>query len=290
MQPVKNARHFLCQQSEVIFTKKTASSSLAKLSRIKFKFVNFHHNIVGPEWSTGGFALADPRHHIHFFRSGSAQITHEGVTTEMKPGYAYWTPCNLPVSRHCEATFEEFILTCNCEMIDGIDLFQDWPERRHLCVGPWDMDSLPLAWSEAPLSLNTLMQLQGQLYQWVGQYFGGLDAIIAHHALMFSRYANVFNWSESRLGANLRVAELAGIHGTSLQAFTTAFTRDLGISPKAYLNQRLNQEACQLIVNTNWTIKAIAKHLGFDDQYYFSRFFTKMNDLSPINYRRMFHL
>lgn len=287
--PVNTSGRSCCWKSDVLFTDRSASSILAKLERIKFKFNNFHHNVVGPEWSTDGVAESDYRHHIHFFCSGSAHFIYEGASMELRPGYVYWIPSNVLVARHCDYHFEEFILTCHCELIDGIDLFIDWPEHKPMCVGQWDMDTLHDEWSRKPLSLNTYMRLQGQLYERMANYFGDLDKIVAYHSLMFTRYARVFELSEARLGVNLRVAELAQAHGASLHAFSMAFTRDFGISPKAYLNRRLNEEACRLIATTDWTVKKIAHHLRFSDEYYFSRFFSKMNGMSPTKYRQMFH-
>ncbi len=289
MKPQLNAlERFRCQESDVVFTQRSASALLAKLSRIQLKFVNFHHNVVGAEWGTNGREHSDYRHHIHFFCGGDAQVMHRGTAMEFQPGYAYWIPSNVPITRHCTHQFEEFILTCHCELIDGIDLFTDWPERRPLCVGRWDMATLRHQWAQRPLSLNVYMGLQGQLYQWMAQHFGDLNEILAHHAQMFTRYAHVFDLTEAHIGANLRVCDMAKAHGTSLQAFSNTFSRNLGISPKAYLNRRLNQEACRLITNTNWTVKRIAAHLRFSDEYYFSRFFSKMNGVSPREYRQRF--
>jgi len=279
---------FRCLESEVIFTNQSASVTLAQLSRIRFEFVNFHRVVVGPEWSTNGLLEGDYRNKVSFVCSGSASLIFDGIPLELRPGYAYWIPSSVLVARHCEQSFEEFILTFYCELIDGIDLFSDWPERRPLCVGHWDMDAWRSQWTRKPLSLNAHVRLQGQLYQWMAESFENLDKIVAQHSQMFTRYARVFELSGSRLGADLRISELAQAHGTSLEAFSRAFTRDLGISPKAYLNRRLNQEACRLLTTTDWPLKMIARKLGFSDEYYLSRFFSKMNNTSPSYYRRMF--
>src|ERR1044072_57665 len=119
-----------CLESNVLFIKGSTSSVQAQLTRIKLKFINFHHNVVGPEWSTDGLTVSDYRHHIHFFCDGSASFIHQGTSLELRPGYVYWIPSNVAVARHCDRSFEEFILTCHCELIDGIDLFVDWPERQ----------------------------------------------------------------------------------------------------------------------------------------------------------------
>jgi AraC-like DNA-binding protein len=277
---------FHCVESEVIFSGQTASVALAQLARLKFEFVNFHHAVVGPEWSTNGQLEGDYRHKVSFVCSGSASLIFDGVALELKPGYAYWTPSSTLVERHCEKRYEEFHLTFYCELIDGIDLFSDWPERRPFCVGRWDMDSWRSQWAQKPLSLNAHVRLQGQLYQWMAENFEDLDKIVARHSQMFTRYTRVFELTESQLTADLRISDMARAHGISLEAFSKAFMRDLGISPKTYLNRRLNQQACQFLIATDWPVKMVAHKLGFLDEYYFSRFFAKMNGLSPAKYRK----
>jgi YesN/AraC family two-component response regulator len=67
-----------------------------------------------------------------------------------------------------------------------------------------------------------------------------------------------------------------------------AFKRSIGLSPKDYLMRRLNQEALQHVINTNLHMKEIAEKLRFTDEYYFSRFFQKLNGTPPSRYRKEF--
>ena len=57
------------------------------------------------------------------------------------------------------------------------------------------------------------------------------------------------------------------------------------MSPKAYLNRRLNQEAIKLLICSDAPVKEVAYKLKFADEYYFSRFFKKLNGVSPTPYR-----
>ena len=67
-----------------------------------------------------------------------------------------------------------------------------------------------------------------------------------------------------------------------------SFTRSLGISPKEHLNRRLNQFAIELLLNTSLRVKEVAEKLGFAEEFYFSRFFSKLNGVSPAGYRSQF--
>src|SRR5438876_12094092 len=75
-------------------------------------------------------------------------------------------------------------------------------------------------------------------------------------------------------------------YGATLHAFSMAFARNTGMSPKAYLKRRLNQEAIQLLLNSDLKIKDVASQLRFFDEFHFSRFFRHANGLAPVQYRR----
>ena len=68
-----------------------------------------------------------------------------------------------------------------------------------------------------------------------------------------------------------------------------AFARNTGMSPKAYVKRRLNQEAMQLLLDSDFKIKDVASQLRFFDEFHFSRFFRNANGLAPLQYRRAFH-
>ncbi|WP_366520941.1 helix-turn-helix domain-containing protein [Mucilaginibacter sp.] len=46
------------------------------------------------------------------------------------------------------------------------------------------------------------------------------------------------------------------------------------------------QKACQYLVFTTMAIKELACCVGIDDQYYFSRMFTRLMGISPSAYRK----
>ena len=46
------------------------------------------------------------------------------------------------------------------------------------------------------------------------------------------------------------------------------------------------RRACRLLDMTDMSVKAIASVLGYEDPLYFSRLFRKVNEKSPLEYRR----
>lgn len=62
----------------------------------------------------------------------------------------------------------------------------------------------------------------------------------------------------------------------------------VGKSSHHIIKDRIILEAKRLIFHGIMTVQEIAYHLGFDDPYYFSRFFKKSTGLSPSEFRKKF--
>jgi AraC-like DNA-binding protein len=61
------------------------------------------------------------------------------------------------------------------------------------------------------------------------------------------------------------------------------------MSPMEYFIHLKIQKSCQLLFNTGVKIKDVAKEIGYDDPYYFSRLFKKLMGMSPEQYRAIKH-
>ena len=273
-----------------VFTDPDHASGLKRAEEIHLRLVGFYHSVVGEGWSSGGREESDCFNHIHLVCRGKALIRHQGQDFHLRCGSAYLLTGNTPVIRVAASQYECYVLKFSCESLRGPDLLLDWAERRPLCLGSWDRKRWESRWKgrRFQASSNVYLALRGQIALWLADGIPELDKIIAQFHRKFSRYGRVLDLVESRLGADLRIHELAKTHGTSLHAFSMAFARDTGVSPKTYLNRRLNQEACHLIAGTDRPIKEIATQLRFADEYYFSRFFYKMNGMRPGKYRHAF--
>jgi len=68
---------------------------------------------------------------------------------------------------------------------------------------------------------------------------------------------------------------------TTPKTLYRAFKEDVGISPKEFMNFKLNMEAKKLLTHSELSIKEVSYKLGFQSQYYFTNFFKKVNNISP---------
>lgn len=83
----------------------------------------------------------------------------------------------------------------------------------------------------------------------------------------------------------LSLEDMAGQVRLSASHFSAVFKKKTGFSPIEYFNHLKVQKACQFLLFTNLRIKEIAHELGIEDQYYFSRMFTKVMGMAPNEYR-----
>jgi len=264
-----------------------ARVQLDLLERFRIHVVGLYYTEVGPEWSTRGKLETDYLHHIDLTLSGRRQVVFRGQTLNLEPGVVYWFPGNTPLERrYCEPS-KVLFFKLRCEWLPGVDPLLDWPGRHPGPIAPFDIHYWRrwLQPKHKPSS-NQLLQLQARILEWVALVLPNLDDIIGQHLQTHSKFNAVFDLIEQKLAPNLRIQELARAHRTSLHAFSMAFSRSTGMSPKAYIKRRLNQQAMQLLLNTDFRIKEIADKLHFSDEYHFSRFFRILNGLAPIQYRK----
>jgi AraC-like DNA-binding protein len=88
-----------------------------------------------------------------------------------------------------------------------------------------------------------------------------------------------------KLGDRFTVEDFAARYQLSASHFSGLFRRSTGTSPMEYFIQLKIQKSCQLLYNANIKVKDVAKEIGYDDAYYFSRLFKKLMGMSPEQYR-----
>lgn len=100
-----------------------------------------------------------------------------------------------------------------------------------------------------------------------------------------SRIEESIHFMSKNLALPLSLKELAVQANLSPTHYSCLFKKRTGFSPIDYFIRLKIQKACQYLDMTALKVNVIAKKLGFQDPYYFSRTFSKIMQLSPSGYR-----
>jgi AraC-like DNA-binding protein len=262
-------------------------TAVARVNAFRIHMIDVKHTVTGSWWGTEGKPKGEVLHHIEIPLSGHRQVVHGKNVLDLTAGHVYFLPGNTPIAgRHIESS-KTIWIRFRCEWLPGVDPLMDWHERSPCILASADPSYwkqwLRLGWGTGA---NHVLELHSRIEHWLAEGIPDLDAIIDRHLTTHSRFEAVFQVLEDRLGADLRIADLAKAYGTEPYAFTRAFSAATRSTPKAYLNRRINQAAIQLLTGSDLTIKQIAYRLRFSDEFYFSRFFKKLNGRPPSACRR----
>lgn len=88
----------------------------------------------------------------------------------------------------------------------------------------------------------------------------------------------------SQYKKKLTLEELASMAGLSVSHYSRLFKKYTGHSPIDYLNHLRMDRAKELLILSDYRLKAIARSVGYEDEFYFSRIFKKMEGKSPSEY------
>ena len=97
---------------------------------------------------------------------------------------------------------------------------------------------------------------------------------------------SVLQLVEEKLSANMSITEIATAANYSESYLYRLFKDELGLSPKQYIMKRCLHRSLGLLTKTDMPIKDIAAHLGFCDQFHFSKKFMQEFRCTPSDYRK----
>jgi len=87
------------------------------------------------------------------------------------------------------------------------------------------------------------------------------------------------------ISGKFRLEDLAHAVKLSPSHFSRQFQARTGHSPIRYFIQLKIQRSCQLLDSQDLSVADVARETGFEDQFYFSRQFRKVMNMSPTEYR-----
>ena len=131
-------------------------------------------------------------------------------------------------------------------------------------------------------SINAQMKVRGAMNLLLADFFSEL----ATNRQQLARFEPVLLYIEEHYREPLMLSQLATLMGVSTTYFSNSFKEVFRISPKQYiLNKRLARSR-QLLLETDLSIREIAWEVGFENENYFSEFFSSKIGQSALKYRQ----
>lgn len=214
--------------------------------------------------------------------SGSGTICYNNIIYNLEPGHIYFFPRGYERvaanNNNLHKLFFMFLF-----YYEGNDYFSN----ETPCV-------LPFPWSEVILynrlkdavDSQNIMLIKSILYDIFGSIKPYLKEIIIKKAELFSEFSKFFEYVKNNLNSDFSLNTAALIFNLNPKIFSNSFKRKMGISPKKYFLSEKILKIKEYLGESDLQITTIAELMGFKDVYYFSKFFKKMTDLSPSEYRK----
>jgi AraC-like DNA-binding protein len=136
-----------------------------------------------------------------------------------------------------------------------------------------------------PDQLNAICKLKAEIFDFCSSCW---PKDIGSRAMALHRYSALFRHVNDRVDAEMTVGNLAEFLHWRRDTFSRNFSRDVGKSPKNFLQDALLKKVMVGLLTRQSSVKDIAEKYHFSSEFYFSRFFKRLTGISPSEYQKKF--
>jgi len=127
--------------------------------------------------------------------------------------------------------------------------------------------------------------LQGMLVQLLALFYR-IHGRQAGETAVLSPMDRVLRHINTYYREKIYVKDLAMLIPVSESHFQRMFYQSTGQSLTEYIQNKRIYKCCELLITTDWSVSAIAGHVGYKDMQFFNMLFRKKRGLTPFQYRK----
>jgi AraC-like DNA-binding protein len=131
-----------------------------------------------------------------------------------------------------------------------------------------------------------LVQASTSLHQLLGDLFGRVAHGHSDQVHAKVRIERTIEVMANNLGMHVSIHELAATAHMSQAYYAQQFRRYIGDNPRSYFNRLKISKACEYLRQTNAKVESVARLVGYEDAFYFSRLFHRLVGCTPTDFRR----
>ena len=131
------------------------------------------------------------------------------------------------------------------------------------------------------------MLLKAELWKTVAKFSSamlGEDCVKNSYS---PQVAAAMSYIRANLSASLKTGDVSAGIFCSPSCLNEHFKRDVGVTVAKYIDDLLMFEARRRLASENESVGETSNALGYCDQFYFSRCFTKKFGMSPRDYKKL---
>lgn len=212
---------------------------------------------------------------------GQACVFDDDRQWELTPDHMYWIPADHTFHYEGGEFFRKLYFHIQVYRVPGIDLFYSHNRVVEMEITREFKEKLMkiLECSSIAAVIGTRALLLEAIADFLNEYGDPED-------FGYYRQKEVFDYLEKNISASLKIKNMA--HDLQLSYFSLSrnFHQDTGMKVKEYMDVLLMNKARKLLLVTDWQVQEISEELGFSDPYYFSKFFSRHEGISPLRYRK----
>lgn len=225
-----------------------------------------------------------PYSRLYYICKGDAYIlSADGRETPLEPGRCYLLPTGFSFRHACRTQMEQLYFHIRLDDDMGGDLLRACRQPLSTVAGGERIERLiGLTMDDGLLSgLRLRQELTRDVLELLDR--GGVEPGRAQYARCVRE---AILYIRDHLSMQLTVGELAACAHVSESTLEKTFRAQTGMTIGRYIDEAVFFRAEELLRHTEMSAAQISEELGFCDQFYFSRRFSRRYGLSPQRYRK----
>lgn len=222
---------------------------------------------------------------LYYVLDGSGMLIGENEQMSLECGNVYLAPCGSKCGFYGTDSVTKLFFHINLSLTDGgEDIFERYGRFAKLPKSVSYMEKLKQLYLSG--KQTDFFILKNEIEKNVCEFLD-LDRIDGDNERKYSRpVSEALRFIKENLCASLTVDSVAAAALCSRSSLSSFFKREIGLTVAKYIDELLFSEAQSMLLYEDMSVGEISESLGFCDQFYFSRRFSKRFGISPNKYRR----
>lgn len=250
-------------------------------NNLEIKMLEHGHLYADHNWMPK--EIHSPFNRLYFILDGEGYLLDTDMNRiPLEKGYIYLIPIESSYHYRCDDYMEKFYIHFQLEYLPGHDLFAFNRTCTRLPMNEMDTNAMLKLVKSTDITDHMifkcyLLKLLTQFSEKTEINYSQIDTYI--------RYSPIFEYIENHCYITLDTAEIADVFGMNPNTLRLNFKKDMDLTLKKYIDLKILEKIKNELIYSSLTLKEIASHFRFSDEFYMSRFFKKYTGISPKQYK-----